>query len=203
MKKIESDQAIKDQLQEAPQKNEDLTELVDIIENDIGNLASIRRNVEREASSHQQLIEKITRNVLGRPFTLYVIFLATLLWIIFNIAGQIVGLPVYDSPPYFWLQGFIGFVALLTTTAVLITQNRQSKLTDQRTFLELELSLLTERKVSKLIELVEALRKDMPQVANRQDNQADIMKESADPVQVLTMFQETYQEAIKDTNSAS
>ncbi len=74
------------------------------------------------------------------------------------------------------------------TTVVLITQNRQGKVDEQRRHLDLTITLLTERKVSKLIELVEELRHDIPSVKDRHDPQAEVMKEMADPDAVLSSF---------------
>ena len=58
-------------------------------------------------------------------------------------------------------------IALVTTTIVLIAQNRQSRLEQQHTHLGLQVNLLTEQKVTKLIHLIEELRKDMPMVRDR------------------------------------
>ena len=180
------------------QEEKNLTKLLDIVEKDIDSLVAIRLSAEREAGKHQQLVERITYNLLGRPYTLYLIMLIVSGWIIYNIACPIFGLQRLDPPPFSDLQGLVSFIALLTTTAVLITQNRQGKLNDQRSHLDLEMSILVERKVSKVIELLEELRQDLPQVKNRQDPQAEIMQESADPAQVLSTFQQNYEDVVNE-----
>ena len=81
-------------------------------------------------------------------------------------------------------------IALLTTTIVLISQNRQSHLEQQHTHLGLQVNLLTEQKVTKLIHLMEELRKDLPMVKNRVDPQAMAMQERADASQVITAIEE-------------
>ncbi|GCE25452.1 hypothetical protein KDA_09360 [Dictyobacter alpinus] len=183
---------------DAQQKDVELTKLLDIVEKDIEALVSIRLSEERETSRHQQFVERITYNLLGRPYTLYAIIIIVLLWVLYNIIGALFGWQRLDPPPFSDLQGVIGFIALLTTTAVLITQNRQARLDDQRTHLDLELSLLIDRKVSKVIELIEELRRDIPNVQNRHDPQANIMQESADPAQVLSTFQQNYENVVRE-----
>jgi uncharacterized membrane protein len=84
------------------------------------------------------------------------------------------------------------------TTVVLITQNRQEKIDDQRRHLDLTITLLTERKVSKLIDLVEELRRDMPTVKDRHDPQAEVMKEMADPDAVLSSFNRAMSETTSE-----
>jgi len=84
------------------------------------------------------------------------------------------------------------------TTAILITQNRQAKITEQRRHLDLQITLLTERKVSKLIALVEDLRRDIPTVENPHDPEAQAMKEPVDPHTALTSLNNTLQSAAKE-----
>ena len=57
----------------------------------------------------------------------------------------------------------------MTTCVVLIKQNR---LAEQRAHLDLEVTLLTEQKAAKLIDLLEELRRDLSNVKNRDDPEA-------------------------------
>ena len=107
------------------------------------------------------------------------------LWIGANLFADELGREGFDEPPFFWLQGIITFNAFLTTTTVLIRQNRMAHLADQHTHLDLQLSLLTENKTSKVISLLEELRRDMPHVANRADPEAESLDKPTDPAAVL------------------
>jgi uncharacterized membrane protein len=175
--------------------NDDKTShtLVDLIDQDIETLVSIRMRAEEEVDQHQRRIEKITAN-LGQPRFLYFILCFVLLWLVANLSLTATGIRPFDPPPFYWLEGLIGLSALLMTTVVLITQNRQGKVDDQRRHLDLTITLLTERKVSKLIDLVEELRRDMPAVKDRHDPQAEVMKEMADPDAVLSSFKRAMSE---------
>ena len=85
-----------------------------------------------------------------------------------------------------WLQGFLTFVAMLTATVVLVAQNRQTQLAEQRAHLDLQINLLTEQKVTKVIHLLEELRRDLPMVRDREDPQAAALKEQTDTAQVVS-----------------
>jgi uncharacterized membrane protein len=173
---------------------EELTNLAEIIDEDLEKLVSLRLQAEQEAGRHQIIVERITDR-LGRPPFLYLILSFVLLWITSNVLGNQFHMLNLDSPPFFWLQGLIGLCALLVTTNVLITQNRQQKMADQRRHLDLEIALMTDRKVSKLIELVQTLRTDMPQVKNRYDAEAEAMEEETDPNKVLNALEQTLDDA--------
>jgi len=176
---------------------EKMLELTDILDKDIETIVDMRMVTERKVGRHQRIIEKVTSSI-GRPLALYFILLIVLLWTLINIFHTYLGVPSFDPPPFTWLQDTVSLSALLMTTAVLITQNRQAKVTEQRRHLDLQITLLTERKVSKLIALVEDLRKDIPTVENHHDSEAQAMREPVDPHTALTSLNKTLQNAAKE-----
>lgn len=159
-------------------------------------VAEIHREAERTLGAHQRAIESGTAR-LGRPGSLYVILAIVLLWALGNLLASHLGLRAPDPPPFFWLQGVIGLAALLTAAMVLITQNRQAKLSERRMHLDLQVNLLTEQKTAKLIELLEELRRDLPNVRNRRDSEAEIMQHATEPLQVIAALEEHTVEAAR------
>jgi uncharacterized membrane protein len=156
-------------------------ELVDPISQSI---AELHTHMESKIGRHQRTIEAVTAN-LGRPRFLYIILLFVLAWIFVNLLLARLHISTFDPPPFYWLQGIVGLSALLMTTVVLITQNRQNKMTEQRRRLDLQVNLVVEQKVTKLIELMEELRRDIPSVKNRHDPEVEALKEPVDPHEVL------------------
>ncbi len=110
------------------------------------------------------------------------------LWILANILARQYGLRVLDPPPFSWLQGIVGLGALFTTIVVLIKQNRLAKMEDRRAHLELQVNLLTEQKVTKIINLIEELRRDLPMIRNRHDAEATAFQLPTDPESVLAVL---------------
>jgi uncharacterized membrane protein len=182
---------------EVKQVSEEELHLSQIIEEDIDAMVELRMRAERNVDPHQRIIERVTQNI-GRPRFLYCIILFVFAWVVINSFAGMFGITFRDTPPFSWLQGFISFSALIVTTVVLITQNRQDKLAEQRRHLDLQINLIVERKVSKVIELVEELRRDMPIVRDRFDPQAEAMQENVDPHEVLSSLNDSLDEAIKE-----
>jgi uncharacterized membrane protein len=79
---------------------------------------------------------------------------------------------------------------------VLVRQTRQENFAEQRSQLMLQLNLLSEQKIAKMIALLEELRADLPDVADRHDPEAEMMQEAADPIAVLAALQETLGEEL-------
>jgi uncharacterized membrane protein len=173
------------------------TELVDIVGENIESIVDLHMRAEKRVSHHQRLIETVTAN-LGRPRFFYLILLFVATWIGVNLLLPHLGIKSFDPAPFSWLQGIVGLSALLMTTVILITQNRYGKLDDLRMHLNLQVNLLIERKVTKLVDLVEELRRDMPQVENRHDPQAEAMKEPVNPHEVVKNLRQTLQEVVSE-----
>jgi uncharacterized membrane protein len=57
--------------------------------------------------------------------------------------------------------------------------------------LDLHINLLAEQKVAKIVSLLEELRRDMPNVSNREDAVAEAMTHAVDPRVVANALKET------------
>jgi len=144
---------------------------------------------EQKLSGSRRTLERFS-DFIGRPAFLGIILLFVALWIFANVVLRKSGMGEFDPAPFFWLQGIISLGALLTATVVLIKQNRLAKLEEQRAHLDLKVTLLTEQKAAKLIELMEELRRDLPNVKDRHDPEAAELKQSMNPDLVLAALDE-------------
>ena len=168
--------------------------LPDHIGQNIEAIVALQTSAERNVPRHQRVVETAT-NFFGCPAFLYSSSLVVALWMITNLLPQI-GLQQFDPPPFDWLQLTLSIIALPMTIAVLIKQDRQEKLAEQRAQLGLQLNLLSEQKIAKLIDLVEELRGDLPNVKNRYDSEAEEMKQAADPHVVMNALETTLAEEL-------
>ncbi len=144
---------------------------------------------EKKIGHWQRILEHVS-SFIGQPMFLGFILLFVASWVIANIVLRLLGWPEFDPAPYFWLQGIVGLGALLTATVVLTKQNRLAKLEEQRAHLDLKVTLLTEQKAAKLIDLLEELRRDLPNVKNRPDPEAVVLQQSMNPGSVLAALDE-------------
>jgi len=156
------------------------------------NIAAVLEFYTREdqkISRSQRIVERISL-FAGRPAFLAVILVSVAAWMLANVVLHQVGMREFDPAPFFWLQGGVGLSALLTATIVLTKQNRAARLAEQRAHLDLKVMLLTEQKTAKLIDLIEELRRDMPNVKDRHDPEAAALRQSMNPDQVLAALDE-------------
>jgi len=158
------------------------------IDQNVESVVALQRKDWESIGGAQRRVERVSR-FLGRPQYLIALLAAIALWVginIFPIAGV-----RWDPPPFELLDGLMTLISLVTTTIVLIAQHRQARLEKQHTHLGLQVALLTEQKVTKVINLLEELRRDMPMVKDRHDEHAHALQESANTATVLAALEET------------
>jgi uncharacterized membrane protein len=163
---------------------------------------ALRARQDEQIGRQQRFVEHLTL-AFGRPRTIYVTLAMVVLWVVFNLVAPALSLPVLDSPPFGRMQGIVGLAALLMTTMVLTTQNRQAQHAEQRAHLDLHVSLLVEQKVAKLVALVEELRRDLPNVPDRKDSLADAMTRTVDPEAVISVLEKRLDRSVPDTERAA
>jgi uncharacterized membrane protein len=136
-------------------------------------LSNFKDREEAQISGLQAIIERLSQFFGSPPFFAFaVLFIAG--WIAVNVWGRHAHWNHVDTPPFFWLQGLVSSVALLFTVAVLIRQNRMSKVAEHRAHLDLQINMLTEQKVTKLLQLVDELRQDLTALRGRPAADAEV-----------------------------
>jgi uncharacterized membrane protein len=173
----------------APSDETPVDSLPEHIGQNIDSILAFYRREEQKISDSQRLLETVG-GFMGRPSYLASVLSFIALWLVANALTELLGFQPPDPPPFFWLQGIVSLGALITTTVVLITQNREAKLEKQRLELELQVNLLTEQKTTKLIRLLEELRHDLPMVKDRHDPEAAALQKPTDPEEVLAALEE-------------
>jgi uncharacterized membrane protein len=84
----------------------------------------------------------------------------------------------------------------------LTTQSGDDRLTQRRELLNLELTILSEQKIAKVVALLEELRQDSPHLHNRVDDLAEAMARPADPQSVIEAMKETRSESAHASRKA-
>lgn len=155
------------------------------LEENLDSVLEVKKRSLEQQSPSQRRVEGISR-VIGRPMYLLVLLGIASLWVCVNQWLRFSGMTAFDPFPYPLLDGILSLAALVSTTVVLIAQTRQSRLEQQHTHIGLQVNLLTEQKVTKLIQLIEELRRDLPMVKDRVDPQIAPMTKQANAAEIHT-----------------
>jgi uncharacterized membrane protein len=162
------------------------------IEQTVQTIARLHAAHHRRATALQRLADRLA-TLIAHPWFIAAVALAVIGWVALNLTlFHLFGWGL-DSRGFVALQVAGQVLAITITTLVLMSQRRRDELAELRDQLTLELAILTEQKVAKLIDLQEEARRDNPLLANRVDRQAEAMSAPADPEAVLEAFKESHQ----------
>jgi uncharacterized membrane protein len=161
----------------------------DHVETAVRSIAQIHTAHGKSASPGQRALNRAAAFV-SRPSFLTALLLLIAFWIIANLCLPSIGMHDVDPPPFQWLQGVMSLVSLCLVVLLVGAQRHENELTQKRDLIELELAMVGEQKMGKVIQLLEELRRDMPGVHDRVDEQAIEMSRSPDHRQVLNTLVE-------------
>ena len=169
------------------------------IDDTVRAIARLHAEHHGEATTSQRIVETVTARA-GQPRSLILLTVLMVGWTTLNLLLPAFGHRAWDEPPFAWLQGATGVAALYMTILILATQRREDQLASHREQLTLELGILSEQKAAKIIELLEELRRDLPDVRDRVDHEAVALSAPADPEAVLNAIKDTQDEPSADEN---
>jgi uncharacterized membrane protein len=156
------------------------------VEEAVRAVASMHVVHEREATAADRAVDRLT-SAVGRPSFLALVVMAMAGWV---AAALLFGKDWPDTFPFPLLNLAVSAVAICIAILILTTQKRADRLVQRRQQLALEVALLAENKASKIIDLIEELRRDLPNVHNRVDLEAIEMASKPDHETVLDVIEE-------------
>ncbi|PHJ58924.1 hypothetical protein VF14_24425 [Nostoc linckia z18] len=169
--------------------------LPDPIAKNIEAIISLHTQELQDIPTHRRILEAIA-TFFGRSTFLYSLLVILAIWIFGSFFD---GFLPFHLPSFSWSGQGLDAAALVISTGVLVRQTRQENFAEQRAQLMLQLNLLSEQKIAKIIALLEELRTDLPNVINRHDYEAQLMQEPADPIAVLEALQKNLAEELSST----
>jgi uncharacterized membrane protein len=99
-----------------------------------------------------------------------------LLWILLNTL-PVSPIAVFDPPPFNLLWGLLAFESVLLTAFVLIRQNHMSRKAEHRSQLDLQVNLLSEQAITKVIQMLARMSEEMGIASRVNDAEADALAE--------------------------
>jgi uncharacterized membrane protein len=153
-----------------------------VVQRNILALVERKKREDKNKTREERLADAVTR-FAGSMLFVYIHLVLFGLWVLWNVG--ILGLKPFD-PSFVVLAMFASVEAIFLSTFVLISQNRSSIQADKRADLDLQVSLLSEHEVTKLIVLVTQIAKKM-----------DIKDANAD--ELTELGQDVHPEDVMDT----
>jgi len=159
-------------------------ELPSQVEQTVQTIAALHSQHQRRTSRAQRFVHATTR-IVGSPTFPGAFTVLLTIWLGINLYQLFVGRIPLDSPPFPWLQTITSVLGFYVMVLILITQRHENRLEEMRAQLTLQVAMLAERKNAKIIELLEQLRRDHPNIVDRVDEDATAMSQPTNAEAVI------------------
>src|SRR5262245_32791592 len=122
----------------------------------------------------EQLADKVTQ------FTGTVTFLSInavwfVVWIIINL-NAIPGIKAFDPFPFALLTMAVSLEAIFLSIFVLISQNRDARIADLRQEIDLQINMIAEEEITKMMQMIGAIYKTLEHKATKDPEIEEMMK---------------------------
>lgn len=155
--------------------------LANIIEQNIHTIIHSRQTAANQRTTEERLADAITE-FSGRMYFVYFHVVWFGIWILLN--SGFFGLKPFDPYPFGLLTMVVSLEAIFLATFVLISQNRLSAEADRRADLDLQIGLLTEYELTRVIKMLDAMQDKMG-IENDSDLELLDLEKNVHPEDVL------------------
>jgi uncharacterized membrane protein len=163
------------------QYNTDNPALSNVLERNIRTILRLRAQADRARGLQDRIADAIT-NFSGHLVFVYVHILWFGGWILMNTGSF--GVKPFDPFPYGLLTMVVSLEAIFLSTFVLISQNRLGEDAENRADLNLQIALLTENEVTRVLQMLDAIQDKMG-IENDQDKTLLDLEKDIRPEDVL------------------
>jgi uncharacterized membrane protein len=155
--------------------------LAGIIEQNIHTIINSRRAAASQRTSEERLADTIT-DFSGRMYFVYFHIVWFGVWILINLGYF--GITPFDPYPFGLLTMIVSLEAIFLSTFVLISQNRLSAEADRRADLDLQIGLLAEHELTRVLKMLDQIQDKMG-IENDSDRELRDLEKNVHPEDVL------------------
>ena len=148
-------------------------------------IVQLEETAKANREKTDQMADAIARFCGSFTFVwVYLIWFAA--WIVINILP---GLPQFDPYPFTFLTFIVSLEAIFLSTFILISQNHETRLSERRNQLDLQVNLLTEQENTKMLKVLERIADKVG--ANTQDDPSlQVLEQSTRPEKLVEQIEE-------------
>ena len=155
--------------------------LAKIIQQNIHTIADLRQSADAHRTTQERLADAITQ-FSGRMSFVYFHVIWFGIWIVVNLG--VFGNQPFDPFPFGLLTMIVSLEAIFLATFVLISQNRLSAEAERRADLDLQIDLLAEYELTRILRMLDAIQHKMG-IENDSDKELTDLEKRVHPEDVL------------------
>lgn len=155
--------------------------LARVIERNIHTIVHSRQSAASQRNGEERIADAIT-DFSGRMYFVYFHVVWFAVWIIINMGYF--GIKPFDPYPFGLLTMIVSLEAIFLSTFVLISQNRLSAESERRADLDLQIGLLAEHELTRVLRMLDEIQDKMG-IENDHDKELQDLEKNVHPEDVL------------------
>jgi uncharacterized membrane protein len=156
----------------------------DLTQRNVELIRQLEESAKRERTRSDLVAEAIAKFCGSMTFVwVHVVWFGV--WVILNIAP---GIPHLDTFPFTFLTLVVSLEAIFLSTFILISQNHDTKISERRNHLDLQINLLSEQENTKMIIMLQAIAAKVGAEID-QDPHLQALSEETEPEKVVRQIE--------------
>jgi len=156
----------------------------DLTQRNVELIRQLEESAKRERSNSDLVAEAIANFCGSMTFVwVHVVWFGG--WILINVVPR---LPHIDPFPFTFLTLVVSLEAIFLSTFILISQNHDTKISERRNHLDLQINLLSEQENTKMIGMLQAIATKVGAELN-EDSHLQALSEDTEPEKVVRQIE--------------
>ena len=169
----------------------------EITKQNVETIARLEQATNAERAQSDRLADAIANFCGSMPFVwAHVIWFTG--WVIINVAP---GISHFDPFPFNFLTLIVSLEAIFLSTFILISQNHETRLSDRRNQLDLQVNLLSEQENTKMLTMLERIAKKVG-VRTDDDPSVQVLEQSTRPEKLIDQIDQAKQTSARSSPKA-
>ena len=156
----------------------------ELTQRNVETILELERAAKEERSPSDRVAEVVAK-FCGSMVFVWVHVIWFVCWILINLVP---GLPHIDPFPFTFLTLVVSLEAIFLSTFILISQNHDSRISERRNHLDLQVNLLSEQENTQMIAMLRAIA-DKLDVDLRRDPELEALSERIQPERLVEQIE--------------
>ncbi len=167
----------------------------DLVQQNIDTIARIEQ-AANDSMSNADRVANTVSGFVGRMAFVWVQCAVLVLWFVINGSSVFPKSMQFDPFPHHILILTLAIEAILLSTFILISQNREQLIANKRNHLDLQINLLAEQEASQMLTMLQQIMQHLKIDADH--DEIDALRKAADPEQMADQIEESMNLSVKE-----
>jgi uncharacterized membrane protein len=158
-------------------------------------------DLDREAKQSDSFTDRVASQITRFCGSMAFVWIHVVWFTVWIVANTVFFSKPIDPYPFSFLTLVVSLEAIFLSTFIMIAENRQERIDEPRSHLDLQINLLAEQENTKMLELLEKIARQVG-VDPSDDPEVAVLEEATRPDELVKQIEESVEKAEQDEKKA-